>query len=722
LYIEVLVELKTKSIDKTFTYSVPESLRQMIAIGKRVIVPFGHQQLAGFILSITNQPDYETKEIISIIDDEAILNEELIELGKFLQQKTLCSLSSAYAIMLPNGAKAKKKNNTHKKYETYLKLNIDYLSAYNLCKNELQKKIVELFNEFDEIRKKEAEEISASAVKTLIKNEIITIFENEVYRLNIPLQELEQPKILTEDQQKVYDNIKMNQSKTYLLHGVTGSGKTEIYMQLIANTIKENKQALMLVPEISLTAQFINNFIHRFGDNVAIIHSALSDGERYDEWRKIKNKEANIIVGVRSAIFAPINDLGIIILDEEHSNSYKQDSMMPKYHTLDVAKYRSKKHNCPLVLGSATPTLETMSRAKKGVYTYLALNTRVNQRPLPTIEFIDMQSEMKKGNQFLSETLIDKMSETLNRNEQIMILLNRRGHSTFINCSSCGFTYKCPNCDITLTYHQNKKNLQCHYCGYTRFTSNKCPNCLEEALNFFGLGTEKLESLIQEKFPNARVIRMDADTTQRKNGHEKIVNSFLNHEYDILIGTQMISKGLDFPKVTLVGVINADTSLNIPNFRSGEETFSLLQQTSGRAGRDSLSGEVIIQTFNEDNAILQCVKENDYLKFYHYEMNIRKKLKYPPFYFLANIKIKSKDYDLALQEATNIKGNLVNQIGNYSIILGPTTSSMMKINNVYCLEITIKYKELSKIIAILKNIDEHYILEKKVRIELDLNC
>ncbi|MCI8575879.1 MAG: primosomal protein N' [Bacilli bacterium] len=720
----VLLEIKAKNVDKTFDYNIPEFLKSIIKVGMRVLVPFGARELEGYVIKIkeTNDIEIELKEILKNVDDEVILNEELLAIGKYIQENMLVSLSSAYSTMLPSALKAHKKTQISRKYESYLSLKIPYEQAYALCKNEVQKQIIEMFQDGLLISKKEAQEISSSAIKTLIKNDILQEEKEESYRYQVKEFLRDDKKNLNEEQSNALEKIKnaFGKSKTILLRGVTGSGKTEVYMQCIEEMQKQGKQALVLVPEISLTPQFIRNFARRFGDNIAVLHSGLSDGEKYDEWRKIMRNEISIVIGARSAIFAPLINIGIIIIDECHSDSYKQENR-PKYHAQDIALFRANYHKCPLILGSATPSLEAFSRAKKGVFELIELNHRVNQNPLPEVTIVDMAKEVKKHHFIISELLEMKIADRLNKKEQIMILLNRRGHSTTINCSSCGFTYKCPYCDITLTFHKSTKNLRCHYCGYTKFLDDVCPNCHEDALNYYGLGTEKLESALKEKFPNARMIRMDTDTTNKKGALEKIEEEFRDHHYDIVIGTQMISKGHDYPNVTLVGIVNADITLNIPDFRSGEKTFALLYQASGRAGRGSLKGEVVIETFNPDNHILNCVKDQDFLRFYEYEMNIRKTLKYPPFYYLAHLVIKSKSYENAKTEATKVASFLKRKLSKTSIVLGPTTANMFRINNVYHFEIMIKYRFDDFLKSALKELDELFLLNRQVDLDIDIS-
>ncbi len=722
MYIDVLLELKNKHTDQTYTYIVPKNLVKQIAVGKRVKVPFNKRVLEGFILKINSRPkdDIKVLEIIDIVDEEIVLNEELIKIGEFIRESTLCSMSSSIQVMLPKALKASIKTNINKKYQINLVLNMAYDKALSLCSSKKQKEIIDLISDGSAL-KKEASLISLSSVNTLLKKQIIREEEEEVYRLKEINVLDKQKKVLNEEQLKVFKEITSNLGKfqKYLLYGVTGSGKTEVYMQVIEEVIKNNQTAIVLVPEISLTPQFVFNFKARFGGNVALLHSGLSDGERFDEWRKIVREEAKIVVGARSAVFAPLKNLGIIIIDEEHSDSYKQENS-PKYNAIDVAEFRAELNNIPVILGSATPTLEKMARAGKNIYKLLKLEKRVNNASLPNCIIVDMAEEIKKGNYLFSERLMVEIESAISREEQIILLLNRRGFSTTITCGNCGFTYKCPNCDITLTYHKSKDNLRCHYCGYTIFKKNKCPKCQED-LNFYGYGTEKVEEEIKKLYPNLKVLRMDADTTNKKNGHEKIIEKFKNHEYDILVGTQMISKGLDFPLVSVVGIINADTTLNIPDFRSGEKTFALLYQAAGRAGRSNTVGNVVIQTFNKDNFVLKCAAEQNYEKFYNYEMNIRKKLKYPPYYYLVSLKVMSKDYELCSKEAIKVVSYLRRNIDEKSLVLGPTTANVFKVNNVYRFGIIIKYRFDDKLVKVLNDLDKMFVLNNKVNLEIDMS-
>lgn len=722
MFADVLIQYGVKTLDRTFTYNIPESLKSEIDVGMKVNVPFGKQIINGFVLNIhNNKPDIEIKDIISVVTKELKLNDELMELGKYIKEKTLCSLISAYQTMLPSSLKVNNSKESYDLIKEYVSLNksIEEIDEF-IASNKRGVKQNEILNSLKEgrILKKE---FPSSSVKRLLELGLIKIESENVYRIN-PLKKDNSNFSLTDEQKDAITKIKnsLKEERTFLLHGVTGSGKTEVYMQLAEAVIASGKCVIMLVPEISLTTQIVRRFYDRFGDDVAIFHSNLSEGEKYDEYKKIQNGEVHIVVGTRSAIFTPINNLGLIIIDEEHSSNYKQDNN-PRYHALDMAKWRSKYHNCPLILGSATPSLESMARAKKGVYEYISLTKRIGNSKLPTITIVDMAPEFKKRNMILSDLLQLKIMETLERHEQVMLLLNRRGYSTIITCQSCGYTHKCPHCDITLTYHKTSNHLRCHYCGYTLINSSICPECHEKAIRDFGLGTEKVEDALKELYPSYNIVRMDTDTTSRKGAHEAIIKGIEEEKYDIIIGTQMISKGLDFPKVTLVGIINADESLNIPDFRSGENTYSLLSQVSGRAGRSDLPGSVIIQTFNPDNKTLNYVLKNDYIGNYNYEMDIRRKLKYPPYYYLASIKIASKNYELCSKEATKVASYIRKNIGSTSICLGPTTASMFRINNVYRFQVIIKYRSDPKLFEVLKTIDNEYILNKDVNIEIDID-
>ncbi len=721
MYANVIIEYGVKALNKTFIYKIPEELKDKIKVGMKVYVPFGKMEVFGFVMEIVNSNDteYDAKEIIRIDNEELVLSKELMDVGKYLSSITLCTLITAYQTMLPSSLKIKKQEHNYDKFDEYLVLTDKLKAMEYICKYPRRMAQIKAINNILEVGKLNKKEVSSEIVKALEENGIITIEKVSKYRINKGSDEIVK-KTLTEDQERVYKSVDFNKYDTYLLYGVTGSGKTEVYIKWIEKCISEGKTAIMLVPEISLTTQIAKRFYEAFGSDVAIFHSSLSEGEKYDEYLKILRGEVHVVVGTRSAIFVPFTNLGIIIIDEEDSSSYKQDNN-PRYHVRDMAIYRGKYNNIPVVLGSATPTLESKARADKGVYKLLKLSNRVGNAKLPIIHVIDMEGEMKKRNLIFSEFLQNKIREKLSRKEQVILLLNRRGFSTFITCSNCGYTYKCPSCDITLTFHKSTNNLICHYCGYQKKKDEVCPECHEASLNYYGLGTERLEEKIKEMYPDARVVRMDQDTTRNKGSHEKIIGEFKEYKYDILLGTQMISKGLDFPKVTLVGVINADASLNIPDYRSSEVTYSLLSQVAGRAGRSEMPGEVIIQTFNPDNYVIECVKSNNYDKFYLQEMNFRKKLKYPPYYYLVGIKVIGKVYEKTIEDARKVKKYLDDNLNKETIVLGPTTASVFRFNNEYRMQIIIKYKFDDKLMATLKDLDNIFSGNKDNYLEIDFN-
>ena len=716
MYIKVLVELSAFNIDKTFIYHVTDDLVNQIQIGIRVLVPFNNQKLEGFVLGINEEVDstYEIKDIISVVDNEPILTNELIELGKFVSDETLSTLISSYQAMLPKALKARNGSKVNIKYQRMVE--IDNLDGIITPK---QQEIIDKINENGKCSYRELKNINSS-VDTLLKKGILKIREVETYRevnnskINYPRHEL------NNEQKMVYDEIvnNLNNNITYLLYGVTGSGKTEVYMDIMEKVISLNKTCLLLVPEITLTNQILKRMEARF-DKIALLHSGLSDGERYDEYRRIKRGEVNIVIGARSSIFAPLNNIGVIIIDECHTDSFKQD-VMPKYDAIEVAKYRSKINNCPLVLGSATPTLDMYARASKGLYKLLKLPNRAGNAKVPKITVCDMTKEEHIKNSTISETLYDEINKKLKLNEQIILLQNRRGYSSILMCPDCGYTMKCPNCDISLTYHKTKELMRCHYCGYATKKINICPDCKNDKLKELGTGTERIEEEIKGLFPTARVVRMDLDTTTRKGTHDKIITAFSKGEYDILLGTQMISKGLDFPNVTLVGILNADTSLFIPSYKSNENTFDLISQVAGRSGRSTKEGNVIIQTYNPDHFAITLASNNDYESFYQEEMQNRLAGRYPPYFYLTLVTVKSNDYEFLSKEINKIKAILENKLTDKEVI-GPSLGVPFKINNYYRFNIIIKYKKELDLKIVLRELIDHYKSNYKIKIEVSFN-
>ncbi|MGG3926195.1 primosomal protein N' [Metabacillus fastidiosus] len=798
-FASVIVDVAAMQTDREFDYKIPEQWQDAVKPGMRVIVPFGPRKVQGFVTKVKNDSAFERlKNISELLDLTPCLTPELLQLGDWLTEKTLCFKISAFQAMLPAAMKAKYekiisligreklseidillqpffekrnelnwkdieneipisviqkeaakqnleiiyevKQKTKKKMLKYISVNVnkdelrDYYNSLTVQAKK-QKEIVHFFlqSEQKSISMQELLSVlncSAASVKTLVKKDILIEEEREVYRdpyedrsfqKTIPLQ-------LNEEQEKaivpILEAVNDKKHEVFLMYGVTGSGKTEVYLQSIEKVLNEGKEAIVLVPEISLTPQMVNRFKGRFGSLVAVLHSGLSTGEKYDEWRKIERKEVKVVVGARSAIFAPFENLGMIIIDEEHESSYKQEEN-PRYHARDVAVYRGNYHQCPVILGSATPTLESFARASKNVYKLLTLADRVNARSMPAVEIVDMREELRTGNRTMFSTnLIEKLQDRLVKGEQSVLFLNRRGYSSFVMCRDCGYVIQCAHCDISLTYHRFSQSLKCHYCGHEEHMPTKCPECESEHIRFFGTGTQKVEEEILKVLPEARIIRMDVDTTSRKGAHEKLLTEFGEGRADILLGTQMIAKGLDFPNVTLVGVLTADTMLNLPDFRASEKTFQLLTQVSGRAGRHELPGEVVIQTYTPEHYSVQLASQYDYNLFYEKEMLIRKQHSYPPFYYLSLITISHPEVTKAASVTEQIVSFLRRELSPQTIILGPVASPIPRIKDRYRYQCMIKYKREKNLETVLKKIIEHYaqqIAKDDLIIAMDLN-
>lgn len=571
---------------------------------------------------------------------------------------------------------------------------------------------------------------SSSSLRTLISKGLLKETLQEIYRdpFEDRTYKKEESLPLTSDQEAAYQAIKQSVDDSshdvFMVHGVTGSGKTEVYLQIIEQALAKGKEAIVLVPEISLTPQMVERFKRRFGSLVAVMHSGLSVGEKYDEWRKIQRSEVRLVVGARSAVFAPFENLGMIIIDEEHEASYKQEET-PRYHARDVAIWRGDRHKCPVVLGSATPSLESFARAKKNVYKLLSLPNRVNNQMMPEITLVDMREEMRKGNRSMfSETLMERLQQMLAKKEQAVLFLNKRGYSAFIMCRDCGHVVKCPHCEISLTYHRHNSRLKCHYCGHEEGVPNTCPECGSEHIRYFGTGTQRVEEELTKVLPEARVIRMDVDTTSRKGAHERLLTSFGNGGADILLGTQMIAKGLDFKNVTLVGVLSADTMLHIPDFRSAEKTFQLLTQVSGRAGRHEKEGRVIIQSYEPSHYSIQLTKSHDFMTFFMQEMQNRKNQSYPPYYYLAMITISHQDLIKAASAAEKIAGFLKSNSDRSHVILGPSASPIARIKDRYRYQCMIKYKQETKVIPLMEQVMAHFTTNEETSdllVTIDMN-
>ena len=780
---EVVVDIKNKAVNKVFDYIVPEELSHLIQPGVRVLVPFGPRTIMGFVISLKESTNLQKlRPLKELIDVVPVLNDELRELGMSLSEETGSTMIQCFEAMTPNAMRAKYKKRLVRLNENLPSAlntlflhstSIDYeqipSSLLKEVKQAIERKEVELVYEVkDKLGKKlikylalvdpnidltpfkramkqkqvieylmkaskpilkstlmEELQVTHAMIKTLVDKKVIQEIEVEAYRDPYADTVHSQTKALhlNQEQQVAVTTVahacQAKAHDVFLLHGITGSGKTEVYLQMIENVLSQGKQAIMLVPEIALTPQIASRFKSRFQNKVAVLHSALSMGEKYDEWRKILKQEVQIVVGARSAIFAPFKDIGIIIIDEEHEATYKQEEA-PRYHAIEVAKQRAITHRCPVVLGSATPSLESFARAQKGVYRLLTLSKRaVATAKLPTVKLIDMREHSAVSDQMiLSNELKEAIAERLKRQEQVVLLLNRRGYSNFMQCRECGEVVNCPNCDVSLTYHKPNQKLKCHYCGFEHFILKRCPSCQSEELRFFGLGTQKVEEYLQSEFEEARIMRMDVDTTSKKGSHQELIAAFERKEADILIGTQMVGKGLDFPDVTLVGVLAADLMLHLSDFKAAERTFQLLTQVAGRAGRHELEGEVFIQTYSPDHYVMQCVVEQNYYKFYAEEMKMRRRFGYPPYYYLASVRLSSEDYNELILACDKVNQYLRNQLGHSCLITGPTMPYVGRINQRFRMYFMIKYKQEPRLRAILGQLLS-YFQESAVSLSLD---
>lgn len=794
-FASVIVDVPARQTDRPFDYIIPNKWEDIVQTGMRVVVPFGPRKLQGFIIDIKDSVDVEIKKLKSlheILDVTPVLNEELLKLGFWLTEETLCYTISAFQVMLPTAIKATYKKLLQLHNPNEVSAEIDHLfqgkdridweevasrpQLYRMVQKEITNGTVEvIYKVKDKVQKKkqrvvqpelqeegleaaafelkskkqqdilyyfmenyhtvplkvlkEELQITDAPIKSLVKKGLLSEKYIEVYRNPYDEDDFEKTKPfpLTDEQKQVITPILSaitNETyKSFLLYGVTGSGKTEVYLQSIGAVLEKGKEAIVLVPEIALTPQMVERFKGRFGSQVAVLHSALSVGEKYDEWRKILRKEVKVVVGARSAIFAPFENLGIIIIDEEHEASYKQEDN-PRYHARDVAIWRGRYHCCPIVLGSATPTLESFARAKKGVYELLTMEKRMNEQALPTVNIIDMREELRDGNRSMfSRTLHEKIADRLKKKEQMVLFLNRRGHSTFVMCRDCGYVVQCPHCDISLTYHKMNYRLKCHYCSYEEQMPTACPACNSSHIRFFGTGTQKVEEELTKLFPEARVIRMDVDTTSRKGMHEKLLKAFGEEKADILLGTQMIAKGLDFPKVTLVGVLTADTMLHLPDFRASEKTYQLLTQVSGRAGRHDLPGEVVIQTYTPEHYSIELAKGQNYDLFFEQEMQMRRMRQYPPYYYVALVTVSHPELLKAVQVTEKIVGYLRANCSRQTMVLGPVASPIPRIKDRYRYQCMIKYKREPNLKYVLKMVNEHYQAEmqKDLQISIDFN-
>jgi len=723
---EVIIDTSVKSLNKTFDYEIPTDLSDKVIVGSRVFVPFGNQKNLeeGIVVKIKEMSEYKVKEIKGLQKEQ--IKSEYISLAKWMSYRYFCNIAECLKLMLPPGRTAKDiTKRVNEKTVNCFEINksedeIREALDNNLIRSEKQKNVLEYLLNNGKSTMSDIQlfnDASLAVVNSLVKKgfvrkEIEKVSRNPfVHKIGVKSVDLE----LTKEQQLAYNSIK--NSGEYLLYGITGSGKTEIYLQLIEKMLKQGKSSIMLVPEISLTPQTIDRFIARFGEEeIAVLHSKLSTGERFDEWNKIKDGKAKIIIGARSAIFAPAQNLGLIVIDEEHDESYQSEAS-PRYDSIEVAEYLCNKFNIPLVLGSATPSMREFYKAKMGKINLLTLSQRANNSTLPKVEIVDLRDELANGNKtMISYKLQEEIQKNIETKKQTILYFNRRGFSSFLMCQDCGHTFKCDRCDITLTYHKVENKLKCHYCGEEYQIPRECPQCGSKNIKYIGAGTQKLEEQIKEMFPMASTIRMDIDTVSKKNSHEIILDKFRQENINILIGTQMVVKGHHFPNVTLVGAIFADTSLNIGDFRANERTFQTLTQVAGRAGRGNDEGRVIIQTFNPENYAIQYSKTQNYDLFYSTEIGIRKQLKYPPFCDIIAIALTGNNEKNLVTFSKNIHMYLRDRVikEKFGVLLySPVQCPIYKIKDKYRMRILIKCLYDDRMHKLLNDMLEKFEKESK---------
>lgn len=736
MYANVIVDISHEKLDKTFQYSIPEELTDSIRPGVCVDIHFGSRTITGYVIEVTDEAEFDpakTRPLIGIKPGSVAVEAKLIALAAWIRKNYGSTMNQALKTVIPV------KKATKELVSRSIVLKIDKIKAraqLALCEAKNQKakaRLLRALIETDEGGSLEYSfvtgklSVSPTAIRALEKSGFIEVISETGYRNPVEnLNAKAYDKVLNPMQQQVVDTIdadvKNGQRNTYLIKGVTGSGKTEVYMELIAHCIEAGRQAIVLIPEIALTYQTVMRFIARFGDRVSIINSRLSNGERYDQFQRAKKGDIDIMIGPRSALYTPFSNLGLIIIDEEHENSYKSESV-PRYHAREVAIEYARMNDAIVVLGSATPSVDSYYKAQIGEYKLLELTNRVDDRPLPECEVVDLRKELRNGNRsILSIRLQELMEERLEKGQQTMLFLNRRGMSGFMSCRVCGFVVKCPHCDVSLSQH-NDGRMVCHYCGYTQPVPKVCPSCGSKYISGFKAGTQKIESIVSRRFPGARILRMDYDTTRAKDSYEKILQAFANQEADILIGTQMIVKGHDFPNVTLVGVLAADMSLHVNDFHASERTFALLTQAAGRAGRGNLPGNVIIQTYDPDNYVIKTAKEQDYEAFYAQEIEYRQMMHYPPVWNMLLIHITSDDENSAADAAEyvyTLASDIVAAIRDSGTIepdrqskhaaariqlIGPADATISKVNDIYRKVIYIKTSQYTSLVQIKDGIE-----------------
>ena len=748
MYANVIVDISHEKLDKTFQYSIPDELLCDIRPGVCVDIPFGSRTITGYVIEVTDEPEYDparTKPLIGIKAHSVAVEAKLIALAAWIRRNYGSTMNQALKTVIPVKKQAKEQ------VSRSIALKIDKVRAraqLALCEAKKQKAKARLFRalldadegahlEYSFVTGKLS--VSAATIRALEQSGFIEVITQTGYRNPVEHMSVDTyDKVLNAAQQSVVDaiegDIASGLRNTYLIKGVTGSGKTEVYMELIAHCIQSGRQAIVLIPEIALTYQTVMRFFARFGNRVSIINSRLSNGERYDQFERAKNGDIDIMIGPRSALFTPFSNLGLIIIDEEHENSYKSESV-PRYHAREVAIEYARMSDAIVVLGSATPSVDSYYKAKTGVYRLLELDTRVDDRPLPKCEIVDLRQELREGNRsILSTRLQELMEERLQNGQQTMLFLNRRGKSAFMSCRACGFVVKCPHCDVSLSEHSGGV-MVCHYCGYRQPVPKVCPSCGSKYISGFKAGTQKIEAMVAKRFPQARILRMDYDTTRAKDAYEKILQAFSNHEADILIGTQMIVKGHDFSNVTLVGVLAADMSLHVNDFHAAERTFALLTQAAGRAGRGKLPGNVVIQTYDPDHYAIQTAKEQDYEAFYDKEIEYRRLMNYPPVWNMLLIHVTSPDesecgsvaqrvHDTAAQMISHIEKSQSPYDRHQIQLIGPADATIAKVNDIYRKVIYMKTSDYAALISVKDGIEQAVKADtamKNANISFDFN-
>ena len=741
-FAQVMVDVNHTHVDKLFEYIIPPEMDEQIQIGHRVLLPFGNrrQAMEGFVINMVQEPLYDPaqmKSIQSLLDEYPVFLPDQIELAKWMAKRYYSTLVGTLRLMIPAQLRG---GRIHKRMMDTIELALDEAerekaesSLYGktgTCKAPKQREILQILSDLGVVTMHDLEKRihgARSAVYAMQKKGWVLIQSQEDYRQPYQMisEKSETPPVLTEQQKavvgQVIDSIQ-NGQQAYILRGVTGSGKTEVYLRCIAACMEQGKTAIVLVPEISLTPQTVERFRARFGERIAVLHSRLSAGERYDEWRRIRLGDVQVVVGARSAVFAPLSSLGLIVIDEEHETSYQSDKT-PRYHAIEVAQKRCEQQQAILLLGSATPSLETWYRAKQGELHILTLAERVNGQPLPAVEIVDMREELERGNRSMFSTaLYQQMRSCYFQQKQMILFLNRRGYSTFVSCRGCGEVLMCRHCDVSMTFHKIDGTVRCHYCDAVQPIPDICPSCKKPYLKHFGVGTEQVEEQVLRFFPGIRTIRMDYDTTQRKNAHVDLLQAFRKHEADVLIGTQMITKGLDFPNVTLVGVIAADATLFIPDYRSAERAFQLITQVAGRAGRDRDAGHVIVQTYSPSHPSIQHSAHHDFEAFYAYEIKSRKQSEFPPFADFVRFLFVSETDAEAAEKSKEFREKLLSEIEGFMAREGIDRSMLLYVSaHAAPLHVLRNHYRHQVVLKILRNADTRCVMDRIALFAKEMN-